>query len=107
MLTGILHVAELPPQSTFWRFLASLHRVFSARLRDVVGGIGSVEGEPDKGEENRHGQGCGGRDSGQVAAGSTKTGAMAEWTSRAIAAAGNVVYGGRGGGTGAWRISHR
>jgi hypothetical protein len=25
MLTGILRVAELPPQSTFWRFLASLH----------------------------------------------------------------------------------
>ncbi len=46
-------------------------------------------------------------DSSQVAAGSTKTGAMAEWTSRAIAAAGSVVEGGRGGGTGAWRISHR
>jgi hypothetical protein len=25
MLTGILRVIELPPQSTFWRFLASLH----------------------------------------------------------------------------------
>jgi hypothetical protein len=25
MLTGILKVAELPPQCTFWRFLASLH----------------------------------------------------------------------------------
>lgn len=25
MLTGILKVLELPPQSTFWRFLASLH----------------------------------------------------------------------------------
>jgi hypothetical protein len=25
MLTGILKVVELPPQSTFWRFLASLH----------------------------------------------------------------------------------
>lgn len=25
MLTGILKVGELPPQSTFWRFLASLH----------------------------------------------------------------------------------
>ena len=25
MLTGILHVAELPPECTFWRFLASLH----------------------------------------------------------------------------------
>jgi len=25
MLTGILKVSELPPQCTFWRFLASLH----------------------------------------------------------------------------------
>src|ERR1035438_3751736 len=25
MLTGILRVVQLPPQSTFWRFLASLH----------------------------------------------------------------------------------
>jgi len=25
MLTGILHVVELPRQSTFWRLLASLH----------------------------------------------------------------------------------
>src|ERR1019366_7531315 len=25
MLTGILGVAQLPPQCTFWRFLASLH----------------------------------------------------------------------------------
>ena len=25
MLTGILRVTSLPPQSTFWRFLASLH----------------------------------------------------------------------------------
>ena len=25
MLTGILRVAKLPPQSTFWRFLASMH----------------------------------------------------------------------------------
>jgi hypothetical protein len=25
MLTGILKMAELPPQCTFWRFLASLH----------------------------------------------------------------------------------
>jgi len=25
LLTGILHVAQLPPQSTLWRFLASLH----------------------------------------------------------------------------------
>ncbi len=59
------------------------------------------------GEENRHRRGCGGGDSSQLAAGSTKTGAMAEWISRAIAAAGSVVEGGRGGGTGAWRISHR
>lgn len=25
ILTGILHVAHLPPQSTLWRFLAALH----------------------------------------------------------------------------------
>jgi hypothetical protein len=25
MLTGILKVVRLPPQRTFWRFLASLH----------------------------------------------------------------------------------
>jgi len=25
ILTGILHVDHLPPQSTFWRFLAALH----------------------------------------------------------------------------------
>jgi len=25
MLTGVLQVEELPPQSTFWRFLACLH----------------------------------------------------------------------------------
>ena len=32
MLTGILHVAELPPQCTFWRFLASLHLGIARQL---------------------------------------------------------------------------
>jgi hypothetical protein len=35
MLTGILHVAELPPQSTFWRFLASLHLGIARQLLTV------------------------------------------------------------------------
>ena len=32
MLTGILQVAELPPQSTFWRFLSSLHLAIARQL---------------------------------------------------------------------------
>jgi Transposase DDE domain group 1 len=32
MFTGILEVAKLPPQSTMWRFLASLHIVVSRQL---------------------------------------------------------------------------
>jgi hypothetical protein len=32
MLTGILQVGELPPQSTFWRFLASLHLQVAKQL---------------------------------------------------------------------------
>lgn len=35
MLTGILHVAELPPQCTFWRFLASLHLGIAQQLLTV------------------------------------------------------------------------
>src|SRR5258708_8964982 len=35
MLTGILRVAELPPQSTFWRFLASLHLGVARQLLSV------------------------------------------------------------------------
>jgi len=35
MLTGILEVGELPVQSTFWRFLASLHLVVAKPLREV------------------------------------------------------------------------
>src|ERR1035441_3103280 len=35
MLTGILRVAELPPQSTFWRFLASLHLGAARQLLTV------------------------------------------------------------------------
>jgi len=35
MLTGILEVKELPVQSTFWRFLASLHLVVARQLLEV------------------------------------------------------------------------
>ena len=35
ILTGILEVHELPVQSTFWRFLASLHLVVAKQLLEV------------------------------------------------------------------------
>jgi Transposase DDE domain group 1 len=35
MLTGILKVAKLPPQCTFWRFLASLHLGVAGQLLEV------------------------------------------------------------------------
>jgi hypothetical protein len=35
MLTGILRVAELPPQCTFWRFLAALHLGVARQLLTV------------------------------------------------------------------------
>lgn len=35
LLTGILRVAELPPQCTFWRFLASLHLGIAQQLLTV------------------------------------------------------------------------
>jgi hypothetical protein len=35
MLTGILQVLELPPQCTFWRFLASLHLGVAPQLLRV------------------------------------------------------------------------
>jgi hypothetical protein len=35
MLTGILGVLRLPPQSTFWRFLASLHGSVAGQLLEV------------------------------------------------------------------------
>jgi hypothetical protein len=35
MLTGILRVAKLPPQCTFWRFLASLHMGIARQLLTV------------------------------------------------------------------------
>jgi hypothetical protein len=37
MLTGILAVVRLPPQSTFWRFLASLHLGVARQLLQVQG----------------------------------------------------------------------
>jgi hypothetical protein len=50
MLTGILHVAELPPQSTFWRFLAALHLgiarqllVVEKRMRERVWAAAKVQ----------------------------------------------------------------
>jgi hypothetical protein len=35
MLTGILQIVKLPPQSTFWRFLASLHLGVARQLLQV------------------------------------------------------------------------
>src|SRR5450755_3377508 len=35
MLAGILEVGELPGQSTFWRFLASLHLMVASQLLEV------------------------------------------------------------------------
>src|SRR5258705_12964174 len=35
MLTGILKVLRLPPQCTFWRFLASLHLGIGRQLLEV------------------------------------------------------------------------
>src|SRR5689334_3599591 len=35
MLTGILEVVKLPPQCTFWRFLASLHLTMARQLLEV------------------------------------------------------------------------
>jgi hypothetical protein len=35
MLTGILEVGTLPVQSTFWRFLASLHLTVARQLLEV------------------------------------------------------------------------
>src|SRR5215470_14755763 len=35
MLTGILEVSKLPVQSTFWRFLTSLHLVVARQLLEV------------------------------------------------------------------------
>src|SRR5450756_2910799 len=37
MLMGILKVLELPPQCTFWRFLASLHLSVAQQLLEVQG----------------------------------------------------------------------
>ena len=37
MLTGILGVLRLPPQCTFWRFLASLHGSVAGQLLEVQG----------------------------------------------------------------------
>jgi hypothetical protein len=39
MLTGILQVLKLPPQSTFWRFLASLHLTVAQQLLQVQQGM--------------------------------------------------------------------
>jgi hypothetical protein len=37
MLTGILKVLRLPPQSTFWRFLASLHLSVAGQILKMQG----------------------------------------------------------------------
>jgi hypothetical protein len=36
MLLGILKVLELPPQCTFWRFLASLHLTVAQQLLVIM-----------------------------------------------------------------------
>jgi hypothetical protein len=36
ILTGILHVAKLPVQSTFWRFLNALHRPVARQMLTVM-----------------------------------------------------------------------
>jgi hypothetical protein len=45
MLTGILEVNELPVQSTFWRFLASLHLVVAGNCWRWAGACGSGSGK--------------------------------------------------------------
>src|SRR5260370_13754945 len=40
MLTGILKVLRLPPQCTFWRFLASLHLGVARQLLEVQRRVG-------------------------------------------------------------------
>ena len=45
MLSGILEVAALPPQSTFWRFLASLHLGIARQLQRVQGRMQERVGE--------------------------------------------------------------
>ena len=52
MLTGVLKVTELPPQSTFWRFLASLQLARGATnpeaaKRDAAARVGSGAREVD------------------------------------------------------------
>jgi hypothetical protein len=42
MLTGILKVLRLPPQCTFWRFLASLHLGVARQLLEVQRRMSSV-----------------------------------------------------------------
>ena len=37
IVTGILHVTQLPPQSTLWRFVESLHRQIAAQILTVQG----------------------------------------------------------------------
>jgi DDE family transposase len=37
MLTGVLKIGRLPPQCTFWRFLASLHSSVAGRLVQLQG----------------------------------------------------------------------
>src|SRR5450756_112767 len=45
MLTGILGVLRLPPQCTFWRFLASLHGSVAGQLLECSGACGSESGK--------------------------------------------------------------
>ena len=45
MLTGILRVVQLPPQCTFWRFLASLHLGIARQRRRSSGACANVSGQ--------------------------------------------------------------
>jgi len=75
MLTGILKVAELPPQCTFWRFLASLHLgvarqllVVQQRMRERVWEaahvkLSSITLDTDTTVPTRYGRQMGGRKS--------------------------------------------
>ena len=48
MLTGILKVLELPPQCTFWRFLASLHLGVARQLLQVLSKVAAGETSLDQ-----------------------------------------------------------
>jgi hypothetical protein len=55
MLTGILNVLRLPPQCTFWRFLASLHLTVAGQILRIQQTMASARlGSRPCGSENDH-----------------------------------------------------